>query len=87
MADVRSKALGYLRAGRVRVESRSGVSGEQVRASVLSSREESTAWYVVDRWPNGDWTCTCKAGGDGTCPHAAAVALVTMPHESAARAS
>lgn len=77
---VRTRALACLREGRVRVI---GVNNDeqwrpvQVIATVRSSREHVGAYRI--RFSAGRWSCTCDGVVDGLlCPHASAVALVTM---------
>lgn len=82
----RAKALAVLREGRLtvlRAECRKTAHEvDEVIARVQSSRQGGPA-YAVDL-SFGQWTCTCRDGADGTCPHASAVKLVTGHHQAAA---
>jgi hypothetical protein len=84
MADLRTKTLGYLRGGLVRVAHARSERGHlhqpptEVIAFVDSTRGDRQ--YVVDLRDH-EWVCTC---GNHGCPHAAAVQLVTG-HPTAAR--
>ena len=80
-ADIRSKALGYLRSGAVRVQLASSVSQADrpywVRALVHGFK---STYIVTLDGASAPWTCTCH---QDECAHRAAVQLITG-HESAA---
>jgi hypothetical protein len=74
VADVRERALHYLRDGAVRVHHAARVAGgpripREVVADVVGHR--STYVVTLD---DGRWHCTCRTDG---CPHTAATQLVT----------
>lgn len=83
MADIRSKALNYLRSGAVNVfhaqSPRDGTPAREVNALVQGHKGR----YVVD-FIGGIWSCTC--GRPSPCPHVAAVQLVTGHRSPAAKA-
>jgi hypothetical protein len=82
MADVRSRALGYLRDGAVAVfharSPRDGTPPHELVAKV----EGHHGRYIVD-FLDGTWTCTCCKPA---CAHLAAVQLVTGHTSPAAKA-
>lgn len=83
-AALRPKALSCLREGRVTVlgvKLDGGWRPVGVVARVRSSRGEHRPYRVQYR--AGQWTCTCALGErNEPCPHATAVALVTIPEAS-----
>lgn len=82
MADVRDKALAYLRDGKVRVvHSVSRIGGlRPYEVDAFVEGHKSTYKVSLD---DGVWSCTCHGPGEG-CAHIAAVQLVTDPEHSAA---
>jgi hypothetical protein len=82
MADVRTKALSYLRDGKVRIlHSLTQMDGPRVPYEVDADVEGFRSTYLV-RLTDGVWSCSCHGSGEG-CSHIAAVQLVTG-HDSAA---
>lgn len=80
-ADVRSKALGYLRSGAVQVLTASTVTHSNRPFLVEARVRGYHSDYVVRLdGASAPWTCTCR---EDECAHRAAVQLVTG-HESAA---
>ena len=79
MPDLRSKALGYLRSGAVSVFDVRLTSTEKlVSAFVQGHAQKHVVDGVIPR--NGDperWSCSCGKHLELTCPHRAAVQLVT----------
>ena len=84
MADLRAKALGYLRAGAVTVGAARRPKDSDHPDFVSAKVEGHNGRYYVHLL-DGRWTCSCKAVVDDgqDCAHLAAVQLVTG-HESAA---
>ncbi|RCG21939.1 hypothetical protein DQ384_36375 [Sphaerisporangium album] len=80
--DVRSKALGYLRSGAVRVLVASTMGPARRPYFVEAHVDGHQSTYIV-RFELHEWTCTCH---EADCAHAAAVQLATG-HESAAAPS
>lgn len=72
-ADVRAKALAYLRDERVRVVSAGTPEGHLRPYRVTAYVNGHTGRHRVE-FEAGAWSCTC---GRLACPHAAAVQLVT----------
>ena len=87
MADIRSKALGYLRSGAVTVGNASldSIAGAD-RPVFVAARVQGHNRVLWVHLLDGRWTCSCQAVLDDgqECAHRAAVALVTG-HETAAR--
>lgn len=84
-SQTRDKTLGYLRDGAVRVlAAQPPREGEPQRAAEVRAHVDGyTSTYIVAF--NGDgWGCTCPAIGD-SCPHVAAVQLVTGHPSKAAK--
>lgn len=79
MADTRTKALSYLRHGKVRVAHATSAGVSRTPYDVLAYVDGFQSTYLV-RFTANEWSCSC--GGD-ECAHAAAVQLVTG-HRSAA---
>ena len=74
-ADVRSLACSYARNGKVAVVSATPAEGESRRAGhVIAVVQGQQQAYQVTLGRRG-WSCTC--GEADTCPHAAAVQMVT----------
>ncbi|MEV5710085.1 hypothetical protein [Actinoallomurus sp. NPDC052274] len=78
--DVRAKALGYLRDGRVTVSAATFAGLARVPYDVLAYVDGYRSTYIV-RLVLDTWACSCATAG---CPHVAAVQLVTG-HPSVAR--
>ncbi len=72
-ADVRTKALAYLRDERVRVVSAGTPEGHLRPYQVTAYVNGYTGRHTVT-FEAGAWSCTCGAVG---CAHAAAVQLIT----------
>lgn len=84
MPEIREKALGYLRDGKVRVvHSITRMDGPLVPYEVDAYVEGHNSTYKVSL-DDEVWSCACRAE---TCAHVAAVQLVTDPDHSAAAKS
>lgn len=82
MPDVRSKALGYYRDGKLRILHARYDAGQAIRPhEVIAHVVGHRSTYVVT-FENSVWACTCHGSGPG-CAHIAAVQLATG-HDSAA---
>lgn len=80
VADVRTKALGYLRRGDVEVSDVTPVKDSVFVTAAVKSHIPGRSHIVDGRMESGGvetWTCTCPNYLDETCPHRAAVQLVT----------
>lgn len=73
MSALRAKALGYLRDERVRVVGAATPEGHLRPYQVTAFVQGHTGRRVV-QFDAGAWSCSCAAE---TCPHVAAVQLVT----------
>jgi hypothetical protein len=89
MADLRSRALAYLRDGQVRAHTVATPPGAAhpclVIATVFGHNGRYTVAYDATQPEPGRWSCVCR--GSELCPHIAAVALVTGSPHLAARNS
>lgn len=85
LADVRSQACGYLRAGKVTVLVATGRGGGDRPMAVRAHVQGQSSRYLVRRNYDGRWLCSCEAEADG-CAHIASVRLVTG-HDGPARKS
>ncbi len=84
-ADIRAKALGYLRSGAVQVLTASTVLHSNRPFLVHAHVRGHNSDYVVRLdGASAPWTCTCRQDG---CAHRAAVQLVTGWPSAAALAS
>jgi hypothetical protein len=79
MPDIRSKALAYIRNGKVRVSHASSAGVSRTPYDVLAYVDGHNSTYLV-RFTANAWSCSCQRA---ECAHAAAVQLVTG-HRSAA---
>lgn len=70
----RRRALKALRDGQVQVRQ---VAWGETRADVVEATVSGFTGRHVVELRDGRWTCSCKEGGAGRCPHALAVRLVT----------
>lgn len=80
MPDIRSKALGYLRAGNVRILHARCRPNETAPCEIVAAVRGYTGRHTVELRPDGKWLCSCTpvVMDDGTeCAHRAAVALAT----------
>lgn len=85
MGDVRSKALGYLRDGRVAVLNARTERPERKAGSVGAIVRGHRGEHWV-RGHGGDWWCTCNGEDPAAdCAHIAAVQLVTGWPSAAAK--
>lgn len=97
-SELRRKALGYLRAGNVTVtavaretDPADGTRTVRITASVQGHMRVHVvdglltfdAPHYVDGVNTENWTCTCEHYLEPTCPHRAAVAMVTGGHTDA----
>jgi hypothetical protein len=73
MADLRTKALGYLRARRVCVQEASTPAGSLRPSKVRAQVQGHTGRYTVE-FDGRTWTCTCE---QGRCAHRCSVQMVT----------
>lgn len=75
MPDVRSKALGYLRDGKVRVLGANSSKPDlrPYRVSAIVKGFNGLYWVRLQQ-PGDSWLCSCGTTG---CAHLAAVQLVT----------
>lgn len=80
MADIRAKALAYLREGRVRIAHASTAGTTTAAYDVLAYVTGHRTTYIV-RHAQGEWGCSCR---QAECAHVPPVQLVTG-HPSAAR--
>lgn len=85
MTDIRAKALGYLRDGKVHVLHARTQAGDRAPVEVVAVVEAHTGVRRVEL-SDGAWSCSCKAVLDDgePCAHLAAVQLCTDPERSAA---
>lgn len=77
---LRTKALGYLRRGDVEVSEVRTVADDVFITAAVKSHVPNKSHIVDGRiHPDGHqwWQCTCPKYEDLTCPHRAAVQLVT----------
>lgn len=82
MADIRTKALGYLRDGKVIVRrAASDDDGPRRATFVRADVVGHNSVYLVSYGPHA-WSCTCKTLD---CAHVAAVQLVTGHPSKAAK--
>lgn len=81
MPDIRQKACGYLRDGKVTLLKADFREGPRQPYEVMAHVEGHRSVRMV-RLDNGRWTCTCREPG---CPHVAAVQLVTGHPSNAAK--
>jgi uncharacterized Zn finger protein len=77
VADIRAKALSYLRSGSVTVLAASSQTNGPLRPYFVKA-------VVVGHVAGHGWACTCRRGEPGACAHVAAVALTTG-HDTPAR--
>lgn len=81
MADIRAKALAYLRDGKVRVSYATSAGMSRTPYNVLAYVDGHNDRYLV-RFTEDAWTCSCQRVD---CAHAAAVQLVTGHRSAAAK--
>lgn len=79
MADIRAKALSYLRDGKVTISAATFAGTNRAPYDVLAYVDGHTGTRII-RYGSGEWGCSCRKQG---CAHVAAVQLVTG-HTSAA---
>lgn len=82
MADIRSKALGYLRDGNVMVFAAKSMDDGCPPVELSACVRGHNAVYVVDLTVALGWMCSC---GRERCAHVAAVQLVTGHRSPAAK--
>lgn len=79
MADLRAKALAYVREGRVVITTATTMPEQARPVLVVATVHGHRRRYRIVRWACGTWSCTCLDAQ--ICPHIAATALVTgSPH-------
>lgn len=83
MADLRSRALGYVREGRVVVTTAATLPDARRPALVVATVRGHQAAYTVTLNPQSGWACTCWR--TDACAHLAAVAISTGAPGYAAR--
>lgn len=89
MADLRAKALGYLRDANVTVRHARQRRLDPAPCEILATVQGHRARYVVELLDGAAWNCTCQGFTLGTtrpCAHIAAVQLITGHQSAAAKA-